>query len=673
MLSKAFRMTRSAALVLLVCGALSVCPVALAQLQFSAPTNYPLPNGILPSAVIAADFNGDGIPDLAVANLTDSVSIFLGNGDGTFQPAVKYLVGPPFPVLATSIAVGDFNGDQKADLAVVGLTGIVAVLLGNGDGTFQPPTQFSAGPQGSYITVGDFNNDGKVDLLVAAIGPAETISILLGKGDGTFQTPLVTHVASVPSVVAVGDFNGDGNLDVVTGPAVLLGKGDGTFRPPLATSLVSADFLAAGDFNGDGKLDLAAEEVTTTCNNQDVCTSQFELQTLLGNGNGTFGSANTLVPPTTIDGSVAGVAIADLNYDGKLGVAALAGNDGANYVLTFLGNGDGTFQPEQTVNVDSNSLGANWLAVADLTGDGLPDLVVLNTGDNLSVLLNTTPSPPSFVLSASAFTPTPVPAGSSTTATVSVKPTFGFNGTVTLSCTKLPSGASCSFSPQSIASSSGTSTLTVRTTSSAAVGTWTMNIQGSSSGMAHSTMAPLVVQAAPDFAISPASGQSTSQTISAGQSANFSLVLTPSGSFTGTVSLNCDITPAASPAPTCNLSSSSVQIGTGGGQTVTVTVKTTAPVTTASMSQVGFPSGWLLAWTGILFGSGLLSRRGRKRLWALAAPAVVMVVASWVGCGGGSSTSSQTTPGTPAGTYAATITATSGNLSHNTTLSLTVQ
>jgi hypothetical protein len=192
--------------------------------------------------------------------------------------------------------------------------------------------------------------------------------------------------------------------------------------------------------------------------------------------------------------------------------------------------------------------------------------------------------------------------------------------------------------------------------------------------LVNSATVSLVVQPAPNFGVGPAPGQSTSQTISAGQSAKFSLTVTPSGAFSGTVDLSCSIKPVVTPAPTCSLSGSSVKLTGNGSQHVTVTVGTTAPVITGTVFHVGFPPGWMpLAWTVMVPGLGLLFLWVRKRLPIVAALMVVLAVASWVGCGGGSSSPSNTALGTPSGTYAVTIAATSGGLNHNATLTVVVQ
>ena len=161
--------------------------------------------------------------------------MLLGNGDGTFQPQVKYAVGS-YP---DAIVAGDFTGDGRLDLAVVDARtdGTVSVLLGNGDGTFQPQVTYAVGTDPSAIVTSDFTGDGKLDLAVTYVnGPADTVSVLLGNGDGTFQPQVTYAVGNDPNAIVAGDFNGDGRLDLAvadefpTTVSVLLGNGDGTFQ-----------------------------------------------------------------------------------------------------------------------------------------------------------------------------------------------------------------------------------------------------------------------------------------------------------------------------------------------------------------------------------------------------------------------------------------------------------
>ena len=165
--------------------------------------------GLFPNSVAVGDFNGDGKPDLALANGSGTVSVLLGNGDGTFQPHVEYPAGPG----AFSVAVGDFSGDGKLDLAVANnngnQSGTVSVLLGNGDGTFQPHVDYPVGVGPYSVAVGDFNRDGKLDLVVANYPSIFTVSVLLGNGDGTFQPQVTYPVGRQPISVAVADLSGD--------------------------------------------------------------------------------------------------------------------------------------------------------------------------------------------------------------------------------------------------------------------------------------------------------------------------------------------------------------------------------------------------------------------------------------------------------------------------------
>src|SRR2546422_886081 len=160
--------------------------------SFIAPGDFPV--GTHPQSVAVGDFNGDGRPDLAVANFgSNTVSVLLGIGDGSFQPARTFAAGTS----PLSVAVGDFNGDGRPDLAVANFgSNTVSVLLGIGDGTFQPALTFAAGTQPVFVAVGDLNGDGRPDLAVANTG-SDNVSVLLGIGDGTFQPALTLDRKSV--------------------------------------------------------------------------------------------------------------------------------------------------------------------------------------------------------------------------------------------------------------------------------------------------------------------------------------------------------------------------------------------------------------------------------------------------------------------------------------------
>ncbi len=337
-----------------------------------------LPYYSQPVSVAVGDFNGDGKPDLAVANYDSSdVSIFLGNGDGTFTLASNLYPGG---YEVRSVAVGDFNGDGKLDLAVANYgSNSVSIFLGNGDGTFTATAQSPAtGVAPISVAVGDFNGDGKLDLAVANEGSG-SVTILLGNGDGTF-TPTAESPATgtYPWSVAVGDFNGDGKLDLAVaneGSAsvtILLGNGDGEFTPAASPATGSGPVsVVVGDFNGDGKLDLAVANYYS-----------YTVTILLGNGNGTFSPAAS---PST-GGDPNSVAVGDFNGDGKLDLAVA--NVLSNTVTILLGNGDGTF----TAAAQSPATGPNPYAVAvgDFNGDGRLDLAVANAyaySSSVSILL----------------------------------------------------------------------------------------------------------------------------------------------------------------------------------------------------------------------------------------------------------------------------------------------
>ncbi len=371
-----------------------LCSIALHQAaqaaQFSPAVNYPA--GINPLGIAVGDFNRDGIPDLVVANagIAGTVSILLGNGDGTFRASREFDAGGSE---TTAVAVGDFNNDGKPDLVVANYAGgggpsNVAVLFGNGDGTFMPAVAYAAGISPDFVAVADFNGDGNLDFVAgsnaggSAVGNTGVVSIFLGKGDGTFAPAVNYPTGIVAASITVADLNGDGRLDLAVANensdtvSVLLGRGDGTFQASVNYPAGPGPAeIASGDFNGDGKLDLVVANAGGSFGTT--------VSVLIGNGDGTF-QAPVSYPAGNEPFSV---AVGDFNMDGKLDlIVADAGVSSGTTVSLLFGNGDGTFQTAVPYTV---GVGAVSVAVADLNADGLLDVAVANfSSNNVSVLLN---------------------------------------------------------------------------------------------------------------------------------------------------------------------------------------------------------------------------------------------------------------------------------------------
>jgi hypothetical protein len=345
-----------------------------------------LRTNVAPNSVVVGDFNLDGKMDLAVSSYGSSsaeVQVYLGKGNGTFSAATAYDVGPGTGPLATV----DLNHDGKPDLVVINNHNeSVAVLLGNGDGTFRPPVNYTTAPGPVAIAVGDFNGDGNIDIVTAnqadASNTCDCVAVLIGNGDGTFQNPPVVTALpnNLPLAVASGHLSGDGNLDLAVTSTyensgrvqILLGNGDGSFR-------IGTSYTITPDSVSIIATSLRKKTVT------DLAVAEFDgtgVAVLLGNGDGTFKQ-----PVLYKAGAPEAVISADINGDGipDLIAADSAAKSGLIYLL--LGNGDGTFRAPTQIAIGQF---LNSLAVSDFNGDHLPDIAVSDqTGNAEIVLLNT--------------------------------------------------------------------------------------------------------------------------------------------------------------------------------------------------------------------------------------------------------------------------------------------
>ena len=473
-------MIRSTATILLAAGTLATAASACAQVETrSGYVTFPAPN-----SVVVADFDHDGHMDFAVSSYYSEdggpgIEVFLGNGDGTFKLPTKYVINSG----AGPLAVGDLNHDGNPDLvASAGSSEAVVVLLGNGDGTFQTPVSYAIPSAAVSIMLGDFNNDGKLDIATAIQGDYYTscfcVAVLPGNGDGTFQEPaIITYLLSGagPLALTAGHFNGDGHLDLAltenfttsSAAQILLGNGDGSFS--LGASYALDGFypqsIVAADLRSNGKTDLAVAE-----------SEGGTLAVLLGNGDGTF------EPPVRYsDGSGFPwtVAVGDMNGDGIPDLVSvptvIADNLSYSAVYIFPGKGDGTFGSPETSYPAAYNSSPKGLALADFNGDhqldltfadefgtrsGVSEYVVLNTGDvkfsPFSLLSFTnqkrgTTSPPQTV--------TLTNQGKATLSISSIKTTGEFGATST--CGKgIAAKASCTisitFSPKGTGEMSGT-------------------------------------------------------------------------------------------------------------------------------------------------------------------------------------------------------------------------
>lgn len=515
--------------------------------------------GNSPVSVATGDFNGDRIQDLAAANeVDDTISILLGNGNGTFQSHVDYATsyGP------ADVAVGDFNHDGFLDLAVANAgenssgqsADSISILLGNGNGTFKTQVDYPTGRTPVSVAVGDFNGDGNLDLAVVAQYD-DAVSILLGNGDGTFQAQVEYAVSAEPTSIVVSDFNRDGHLDLGVASlgagtvSILLGNGDGAFQAASDyTAGEDPSSLVAADLNGDGIPDLAVADLGTST-----------VSILLGNGDGSFQAQ----VPYSSGSYPEAVTAADFNGDGILDLA-LATEDSLGSVTVLLGNGNGTFQSPTDFPA-----GALPVAVtaADFNNDGLMDAATADVDDNAaSILLSGT----------LAYSPTNLNFGDVNLGTTSSPQTVTLtnNGGKALSISSvvagapfsqtntcgssLNAGASCNISVTFTPTAAGTANGTLTISDSAVGSPQTVSLTGNGTGAAVS-FSPASLNFGDQLVNTSSTAQTITMTNGGSETLDISSI-TASGDYS-IASNTCGSTLAA--AASCKINVKFTPAGTG--------------------------------------------------------------------------------------------------------------